>query len=319
MYSLNINFLKDRPEFQSGKPAAEKGKGGGISLSGQAPLILGVVVGLALPAAVGGGYAYLLWAMNNLNQSQIALDEDLAVLQQDLEKAAVAERTTTVINEQTDALAGVFNRVKSWAATLEDIRDRLPEGVQLESVVETPPTDTDSTPAPSPAVEGEPAAAVPPPPRSTITITGYSDSVDKIGEFVLLLRSSPYLDPDATRLVVANIVDNPAQVNRREPEGTAQTVTEGSSYTIVNPEVFDEANAEVGELPQLLEYTIETAYTTKPADELIQALDRSSATGLVVRLEAIRNIRGDGAAAPSPATGDTGAADDSTQQQQEAP
>lgn len=320
MYSLNINFLKDRPEFQTGKQAADKKRGGGVSLGGQVPLILGAVVGLALPAAALGAYGYLIWDMGNLDKRILALDQNLSDLQQDLDRAAKAERTTQVIKDQTDALTGVFNRVKSWAATLEDIRDRLPQGVQLQSVTEEPPDASASSASASsasasstPPAEG---AAPPPPPRSKITIMGYASSAESIGEFLLLLRSSPYLDPTATVLVGAEMVDNPAQVEAAQAGAQATEPTEGSSYTIVNPEALEAAAAEVGQLPQLLEYTITTTYTSKPAEELLQALDRSSATGLVVRLEAIRNIRA--AAEGAPATG-SAPADSDGSVQQEAP
>lgn len=298
MYSLNINFLKDRPEFQTGKQAAEKKKGGGSAQGSQLPLALGVIAGLALPMAALGAYGYLIWDMGNLNRNILALDRNLSDLQQDLDRAAKAERTTQVIREQTDALTGVFNQVKSWAAALEDIRDRLPQGVQLQSVTETPPQASSSA-ASTTATPPADGAAVPPPPRSTISIRGYASSVESIGEFLLLLRSSPYLDPNSTVLVGAEMVSNPAQVESAPTGGAPQEPTEGSSYTVVNPEALEAAAAQVGQLPQLLEYTITTTYTSKPAEELIQALDRSSATGLVVRLEAIRNIRAAAEGAPA--------------------
>ncbi|GAB4357471.1 MAG: PilN domain-containing protein [Cyanophyceae cyanobacterium] len=305
MYSLNINFLKDRPEFQTGKQAADKKKGGGSSAQGgQLPLVLGAIVGLALPAAALGAYGYLIWDMGNLNRNILTLDQNLSDLQQDLDRAAKAERTTQVIREQTDALTGVFNQVKSWAAALEDIRDRLPQGVQLQSVTEVPPQASSSTTAAASTTATPPAdgaAAVPPPPRSVITIRGYASSVESIGEFLLLLRSSPYLDPASTVLVGAEMVSNPAQVETAQAGGAPQEPQEGSSYTVVNPEALEAAAAQVGQLPQLLEYTITTTYTSKPAEELIQALDRSSATGLVVRLEAIRNIRAAAEGAPAAA------------------
>lgn len=319
MYSLNINFLKDRPEFQTGKQAAEKKKGGGSAQGSQLPLVLGAIVGLALPAAALGAYGYLIWDMGNLNRNILALDQNLSDLQQDLDRAAKAERTTQVIREQTDALTGVFNQVKSWAAALEDIRDRLPQGVQLQSVTEVPPQASSSAPAAASSSATPPAegAAVPPPPRSVITIRGYASSVESIGEFLLLLRSSPYLDPDSTVLVGAEMVSNPAQVESAPAGGAPQEPQEGSSYTVVNPEALEAAAAQVGQLPQLLEYTITTTYTSKPAEELIQALDRSSATGLVVRLEAIRNIRA--AAEGAPAAADPVPAGSDGNVQQEAP
>ena len=94
MYSLNVNFLKDRPEFQSGgKPAAKKKESGGISLAGQTPLYLGVAGALAAVGVVGGAFLWLNFEMSKLESQQIALDEDLSDLQADIDRAETAQRS----------------------------------------------------------------------------------------------------------------------------------------------------------------------------------------------------------------------------------
>ncbi|MGD1849726.1 MAG: PilN domain-containing protein [Cyanophyceae cyanobacterium] len=300
MYSLNVNFLKDRPEFQSGgKPAAKKKEsGGGISLAGQTPLYLGVAGALAAVGIVGGAFLWLNLEMSKLEGQQIALDENLSDLQADIDRAETAKAETQIIRDQTRALVGVFNKIRAWSAILGDIRDRLPLGVQMQELREEAPKAATSRPK-----EGE---AVPPPPKKKIIIAGNASSVESVGEFLLLLRQSPFLDVDATRLVRTEYQDNPANIEvPQDGEQVAfEELPEGLSYTVVNPADLEAVQAEIGNLPPVVEYSIETAYTESTAEDLIQELDRNGAAGLVVRLEEIRAIMDQTgikpAAAPSP-------------------
>ncbi|MEM6503381.1 MAG: PilN domain-containing protein [Cyanobacteria bacterium P01_C01_bin.89] len=309
MYSLNVNFLKDRPEFQSGgKPAAKKKEsGGGISLAGQTPLYLGVAGALAAVGVVGGAFLWLNFEMSKLESQQIALDEDLSDLQADIDRAETAQAETAIIRDQTRALVGVFNKIRAWSAILGDIRDRLPPGVQMQELREETPKAATTRPR-----EGE---AVPPPPKKKIVIAGNASSVEAVGEFLLLLRQSPFLDVDATKLVRTEVQDNPANIEiPQEGEQVAfEELPEGLSYTVLNPADLEAVQADIGNLPPVVEYSIETAYTDSTAEDLIQELDRNGAAGLVVRLEEIRAIMDQTgikpAVAPSPAPTESPAAE----------
>ncbi|MGD1937727.1 MAG: PilN domain-containing protein [Cyanophyceae cyanobacterium] len=308
MYSLNVNFLKDRPEFQSGgKPAAKKKESGGISLAGQTPLYLGVAGALAAVGVVGGAFLWLNFEMSKLESQQIALDEDLSDLQADIDRAETAQAETAIIRDQTRALVGVFNKIRAWSAILGDIRDRLPPGVQMQELREETPKAATTRPR-----EGE---AVPPPPKKKIVIAGNASSVEAVGEFLLLLRQSPFLDVDATKLVRTEVQDNPANIEiPQEGEQVAfEELPEGLSYTVLNPADLEAVQADIGNLPPVVEYSIETAYTDSTAEDLIQELDRNGAAGLVVRLEEIRAIMDQTgikpAVAPSPAPTESPAAE----------
>ncbi|MEM1426647.1 MAG: PilN domain-containing protein [Cyanobacteria bacterium P01_H01_bin.130] len=297
MYSLNVNFLKDRPEFQGGgKPAAAKKQAKkGISLDGQTPLYLGVAGALAALGIVGGAFLYLNFEMNKLESQQLTLDDELSDLQAQINEAERAQAETGIIRKQTQALVGVFDQIRAWSAILGDIRDRLPVGVQVQTMQEEAPDLPRTTAQPA---EGD---ALPPPPKKKITIAGNASSVDAIGEFLLLLRQSPFLDRDATKLIKTEYQDNPANVEipRDGEEVAFEELPEGLSYTVVNPAELEAVSAELDNLPQVVEFSIETAYTDSTAEDLIQELDRNGAAGLVVRLEAIRDIMARGNITPA--------------------
>ncbi|MEM9772240.1 MAG: hypothetical protein AAF889_11710, partial [Cyanobacteria bacterium P01_D01_bin.73] len=177
--------------------------------------------------------------------------------------------------------------------------DRLPPGVQMQQLREETPKAASTTRT----TDG----VAPPPPQKKIVISGNASSVDAIGEFLLLLRQSPFLNVDATKLIKTEYQDNPANVEvPQEGEQVAfDELPEGLSYTVVNPADLEAVQAEIGTLPPVVEYAIETSYTNSTAEDLITELDRNGAAGLVVRLEAIRDIMAQAgitapAAAPSP-------------------
>ncbi len=301
MYSLNINFLKDRPEYQANRPGSPAG-GGAAAKPSRLPIILGILVGVMVPAAIGGFSGYLLIQKGNLEANQAKLDQDLQDLEAELKKAAQAEAEMKAIDGLTQGLVGVFSRVKSWSAVLGDLRDRLPAGVQLISIREADnPALKNTSSAPAKPAAGATAATAtantPTPPKKFLTIEGYANSIEGVGEFLLLLQKSPFLNPEATQLVSSTAVDNPAQIVQANQE-----VQEGIAYTLaVPPPTTAGGGAQVRIVaPKVIKYTIQSSYTNKPADQLLQVLDRSGASGLVVRIETIRRILAEQGKTPSP-------------------
>lgn len=308
MYSLNINFLKDRPEYQANRPGSPAG-GTATAKASRLPVILGILVGVIVPAAIGGFSAYLLIQKGKLEANQVKLDQDLQDLEAEIKKADQAKAEMKAIDDLTQGLVGVFGRVKSWSALLGDMRDRLPVGVQLTAIREADNpalrnTSSAPSPRPSPAAgAASTATSTPTPPKKFLTIEGYANSIEGVGEFLLLLQKSPFLNPEATQLVTSTAVDNPAQIVQANQE-----VQEGIAYTLaVPPPATAGGGAQVRIVaPKVIKYTIQSAYTSKPADQLLQVLDRSGASGLVVRIETIRRILAEQGKSPSPTPPTTG-------------
>ncbi len=253
MYSLDVNFLNDRPEYRPdvGGPARPKAAPGSM-----APLFLGVAAGVFLPVAV-----VVLWlVLQNKNaelQTRIdALNVKLGELQKADEKVAAINAQAGQIKTETEALATVFNQIKPWSAMLQDIRDRVPAGVQVSTIQETDaPAATAQNPNPAPKVE----------------ISGVARSFNDVNDFLLTLQKSPFLKANQTQLVGADLRDNPTQIEVRQ-DPTPQTST---------PDVQVK-------LPQVVSYKIQTSLSDVPASDLLRELERKGAVGLVTRIRTLQ-------------------------------
>lgn len=266
MYSLDVNFLKDRgiqPEPSAGPRPIPKGS--------MTPLVVGVIVGLLLPGIVGG-----LWLF--LQQQNAQLRERDAQLQAQLDQLKIGQKRVDQLNKQiadtkaeTEALASVFNEIKPWSAMLQDIRERTPRGLQIKTIEQTqaaaaPPTSAGTTNAQAGA-NAQPASS--PSQISQVKISGEARSFDDVGYFLVTLQQSPFLKSDETQLINAELIANP---NRLEVA------------TSNNPS----ANRVSYELPKVVKYEIQTQLSDVTASELLRELDRKGAVGLVTRIRTLQ-------------------------------
>ncbi|NJK52391.1 MAG: hypothetical protein HC936_05375 [Leptolyngbyaceae cyanobacterium SU_3_3] len=134
MYSLDINFLNDRPDL---KP--DKNRRGGraqptFAASDRRPLYWGLAAGVFFPVMMLALWGILQARIADLERQQADLDSQLGNLE--LQKQELASINTQIkqTTEETQALASVFNQIKPWSAMAQDIRDRLPPGVQVTSI-----------------------------------------------------------------------------------------------------------------------------------------------------------------------------------------
>lgn len=270
MYSLDVNFLNDRTERPS-----EAGLGGvqGRPESNR-PLYLGVGVGVFLPVLMGA--LWFLFQQNNtrLEERQAELDSQLTALQAQLNEVNTINTQIQQLDTDNRALATVFNYIKPWSAILQDVRDRVPAGVQIASIVqaapETPPAAAPAPPPPpSPGAPPAAAPAPPPAPPSVITISGQAQNFNDVNDFFLTLQRSPFLDTESLRLQQAELVDNPITVETQEgaPGGGQVEV----------------------QLPRVVNYTISANLTNLPTSDLMEELERTLAVGLVSRIQTLRD------------------------------
>ncbi|MBD0312172.1 MAG: fimbrial assembly protein, partial [Microcoleus sp. T3-bin5] len=153
MYSLDINFLNDRPDYKpvAAKSSAKKSSGGAQD---QMPLIGALLFAFGVNAAVMGAW---WWATNQntrLATEQATLDQELATLNTQANTIKAINAETDKVTAEYKALAGVFDQIKPWSAMLQDLSARTPAGVQISKIEQSDPT-------PSPVV-----AATPPPPAT---------------------------------------------------------------------------------------------------------------------------------------------------------
>lgn len=266
MYSLDINFLKDR----SARPT-EVAQGPRRPRDSQTPLYVGAAVGVLLPLLMGGLWFFLQSRNSELERQQAELDSQLTAIQAQLQEVETIRTQVAQIDAENRALATVFDRIKPWSAILQDVRDRVPAGVQIVSIVQTQP-------APAPVASPDPAAspdpnqpppAAPEPEPSKIEISGISQSFDSVNDFMLTLQRSPFLDSETTRLVRAELVPDPTRVD-------------------IESDTQQSARVQV-QLTDVVQYTIESSLTPIPTTDLLQDLERTLAVGMAARIQALRD------------------------------
>ncbi len=291
MYSLDINFLKDRPEFQSPEsaPKAARRK---VPMGEKVPLYIGVGIGLALPALAGALLLFVQQQTAEIVRKQADKDQELASIQGKIQQVKQIEDRISSVKTQTNSVIGVFSQIRPWSAVLQDIRDRTPPNLQIASIQEAllPATAQPASPSPtaspttsptgSPPAGATPAASptptLPPPPSTGITITGTARSFDEVNLFLLSLRQSSFFLSNETRLQSAQLAANPTQIEQIRTPGQAGA-----------PIVY--------ELPEIVTYTIQTRLNNVPAQDLLEELERKGAVGLATRIRTIQRIQAQGA------------------------
>ncbi len=285
MYSLDVNFLSDRPDYRPPDQGTSPKKRQ-RSAAAMTPLYVGVGVGLLLPAVVGGLWFALQQQIAQKEQQETALNSQLQRLQIEEQKIDKLNDQIKQVNAETQALATVFNQIKPWSAMLQDIRERVPPGLQISTVTQTEEVAKNTTPAASPAPKSQPRnakakntqtaqaqaqAASTPRPSMKLEIEGTARSFDDVGYFLVTLKRSPFFKGDETQLVKAEMVENRTKLE------VPKTQTQGQRVTY--------------KLPKVVEYTISTSISDTPASELLRELDRKGAVGLVTRIRTLQEIQ----------------------------
>lgn len=254
MYSLDINFLNDRPEYRpdTGSRTSSRGR---APTGSMVPLFLGVALGVFLPAAAFGAFLVFQNRNEELAARNAQLDVEISKLQAESKKIDAVNAEIQQVTTETNALATVFNQIKPWSAMLQDIRSRIPAGVQIDTIQQTDPLP------PTPET---------PNPTSKVEIVGIARSFNDVNDFLLTLQKSPFLKADQTQLVNADLRDNPTQIEFRR----------GAQAT-------DTQRVEV-KLPQVVVYRIQSSLSDVPASELLRELDRTGAVGLVTRIRTLQ-------------------------------
>jgi type IV pilus assembly protein PilN len=277
MYALDINFLNDRGERQAG-PGKRKPKPS--ASTSQTPFYLGLAVAVALPALALGAWVFLQSQNGTLEQRQAALDSELATVKQQQSEVDAIKKQVSDYEASNTALATVFDRIKPWSGILQDIRDRVPNGVQISLIEQLPPEAAAAvtpvgSPSPSPGASPDPNVPVVPaiaaePPKQKIKLTGRAKSFNEVNDFILTLQRSPFLTSKDTKLTNSKLIDSPTKITFAEKEGPATDKVEVK-------------------LPKVVEYTIETTLTELPASALLQDLERTLSVGLASRIQTLRD------------------------------
>lgn len=285
MYSLDINFLNDRPDYKPVTAAKSSGRKSSGGIKDQSAMIGALLFAFGLNALVMGAW----WWSTNENTK---LAGEQAAIEQELAKLTTQANVIKAINSETDkvtaeykALAGVFDQIKPWSAMLQDISARTPTGVQIAKIeqidpspapVAPPPPPPAATPATSPGASPSPASPTPtpvaaPPPvvpqpsSAKVQISGNASTFAQVNDFMLLVERSPFFLSSNTRLVAATLKDaTPFRVRNQN------------------------AAAEVPKPRPVVEYKIETTLSPTGASQLLSELRSKQADGLAIRIETLQ-------------------------------
>jgi type IV pilus assembly protein PilN len=289
MYSLDINFLNDRPDYKpvAAKSSTKKSSGGAKD---QMPLIGALLFAFGVNAAVMGAW---WWATNQNTQlatEQATLDQELATLNTQANTIKAINAETDKVTAEYKALAGVFDQIKPWSAMLQDLSARTPAGVQIAKIEQIDPSPSPvaaatpppaATPAASPgaspsAASPTPAAAATPAATPTpvvpqqlakVQISGIASTFAQVNDFMLLVQRSPFFLNTDTKLVAATLKNNPTQLQVRNQNA---------------------GSAELPKLRPVVEYKIETTLSPTGASELLPELRSKQADGLAIRIETLQ-------------------------------
>lgn len=274
MYSLDINFLHDRPEYRPDTTTRTKTRA--TTIDERRPLVLGAIAGIALPALALGALLFLQNQNARLEQEDARLTGELSALEAKKKEVANINQQIQQTRDETKALASVFNQIKPWSAMMQDIRDRIPAGVQIVQVKQVPP-QPGAAPSPSPSPSPQPGVTPPPAPPlplGNIEISGIANSFNDVNDFLLVLQKSNFLKAENTRLVTSELQTNPTRLEPlRFRNETGGTTVRGE---------------DLPKLPEQVSFKIQTALSDVPASELLRELDRKGAAGLVTRIEELQ-------------------------------
>lgn len=290
MYSLDINFLNDRPDYKPVSNQPNKPTGVAGTVVDQTPLIIGGVVALILNAGVGGAYWWITQENFKTGALKAQFEEQAAKLETQANEITAIQSETQQIESEYKSLGTVFDQIKPWSAIWRDLADRIPPGVKIRLITQTepvpspgaaapPPPPPPASPSPSgspspggspsasPSAAATPAAPAAPVQTATLLITGEASSFEQVNDFMLLIQRSPFFKEMDTRLVGATLKSNTTQIEFQNKSG---------------------AGNEAPKLLPIVEYKIETALSATPASELLPELRTKQADGLAIRIETLQ-------------------------------
>lgn len=231
MYTLDINFLSDRAasEFQGveRQPIADSQF-----------LVYGGAVAIVSIALVGGAFFFLNSANEGIQKEIATLTAKEAQLNGRVKALEEQEKQLQAVKGRTDQLLTLFIGNFPVSAIADDIRKRTPTTVQVKSINQASVAASPQSPSQS---------------GSTVSLDGTATNYNELNDYLLLLKASPLLDSEKTKLV----------------SSTLQQATADKNLTLVD-------------------FQIQTAVTSKSPAELLPELQKTGADGLVARVNLLR-------------------------------
>ncbi len=276
MYNLDVNFLNDRPDLKpGGAGAAARAVASGRARSGfssnndsKTPLYAGIATLVGLLGLTAAAFGYYTWHKGNLADQQTELDTKLGNLEVKRNELAAAKKKVTDAEGEIKALASVFTQIKPWSAISQDIRDRLPEGVQIVGITQAAGQQGGST-----TVTGPDAVYT-----RSLTLKGKANNFEQVNNFLVVLQKSSFLKADSTKIITAD----------REAAKTLQLASLPNPIQTPSSTTPAAAPKPITPAP-LIAFTIQTELTDVSSAELRKELERKGAVGLMSRFDALKS------------------------------
>lgn len=210
MYSLDINFLKDRGLDVATDEQAKLAKQP-TTLAEKIPLIVGGIVAILLPI-LAFYYAKGFEAKQAEAETKIKeVEAEIAKRQGESKNLEEMEAQVAQAQAETQALVGVFDKIRPWSAILQEISDRTPPGVQVSSLSQNGAGND-----------------------LKMDISGSARSFDDVNDFVLFLQRSPFFDRQGIVLGNVNAGDLSIEIANQDeiPDNISVTIPQGVTYNI---------------------------------------------------------------------------------------
>lgn len=230
MYTLDINFLSDRAAAEA--QAVER-----TPIADSQFLVYGGAVAVVALALVGGAWFFLNSANEGIQAKLLTLTATESQLTSKLKALEEQETQLKAIQARTGQLLTLFVGNFPASAIADEIRKRTPITIQVNSITQA-----------TIAASAQNATQL-----STINLDGKATNFNELNDFLLLLKASPLLDSEKTKLI----------------SSTLQQATSDANFTLVN-------------------FQIQTTVTSKNPAELLPELQKAGADGLVARVNLLR-------------------------------
>lgn len=211
MYSLDINFLKDRG-LDTGTETSKKAPKKPASIAEKIPTIVGGIVAVLFPI-LSFNYTKSFEAKKVEAETKMKeVEAEIVKRQGETKSLEEMAAQVTQAKTETQALVQVFDKIRPWSAIVQEIGDRTPPGVQVNSLAQSGSgTET------------------------KLEITGTARSFNDVNDFVLFLQRSPFFNKQAVLLGNADAGDLKIEFQNQEqlPEGISVTLPQGVNYKIM--------------------------------------------------------------------------------------
>lgn len=210
MYPLDINFLKDRGFDDAVETQSEAPKKP-APIAEKIPIVVGGIIAIVLPL-LSFQHAKSFETKQAEAQSKIAeVEAEIAKRQGENQSLEQMQTQVEAARNETQALVKVFDKIRPWSAILQDVSDRTPPGVQVDSL--------------SQSGSGN---------NIKLQISGSARSYNEVNDFVLFLQRSPFFDKNG--IILGNVNTGNLQIditNEDElPDNVSFSLPEGVKYNI---------------------------------------------------------------------------------------